>query len=486
MTVESVYRKPEKHRWRIPTFPGHSCIRRENVVFTFLFKVRSYRTKTMVNKVLKKGIIFSFFIFLFCMNFFSGYVSEARAEETEKPEGEIMEEIKTHRDSVVHIESICWDGDAEIYRTKSFSGFVVSKDTTGIYVVTVHDKLVYSSEEKEAIKKELGVENNVRISEKIEVVFNGDLRVKASIVGESGQRNLTVLKLDQMINFEGGLQFLEKNASDKERVFLLSYPETGDVYNTENVMITSGTISNFYLVEEIIFFSHDIQADKDSIGGPLLNQDGRIVGLFLTSREEKNGKAISSEAIKDFLDTFNVSYQEYEEVAKEEELPVLNIFLGAIIVGLSLIIVLRVVRQRTVREKTVEKDNTKRKEKTEKWASGKVANALEKTSASLEYSSEKKIVLIHKNTFIIGRGPEADFVLSGSKCISRKHACIQFDGKDFYLTDLHSTNHTFLNGSEVIPGEKRSLRNGDEIMAGREIMIFHRMGRGRGGDKCGG
>lgn len=44
---------------------------------------------------------------------------------------------------------------------------------------------------------EYQIDNNVRIAEKIEVVFNGDLRVKASILGESEQRNLTVLKLEQ-------------------------------------------------------------------------------------------------------------------------------------------------------------------------------------------------------------------------------------------------------------------------------------------------
>ena len=67
-----------------------------------------------------------------------------------------------------------------------------------------------------------------------------------------------------------------------------------------------------------------------------------------------------------------------------------------------------------------------------------------------------------------------DFVLPENKGISRKHACIEFEDQEFYLSDLNSTNHTFLNGNQLMPGKKYKLKSGDEIMIGKEPMMFYR------------
>lgn len=402
------------------------------------------------------SIIFMLFL---CMNICNIETVRAKETETQKTEKEVLEEVKSRRNSVVRVESICWDGEAEIFCTKSFSGCVVSKDTSGIYVVTIHNDLTYTSEEKKAIKTEYKLDNNVRISDKIEVVFSGDLRIKASIVGESEQRNLSILKLDQAINFENVSQFSKEDVFDKEKIFLLSYPKTDSeekmVYNTENVNIMPGTVLNLYQEDEIVFFRHDIQTEDASVGGPLLNSDGLVVGMLLTSGEGQDSTAISGKSLKEFLNTFNIPYEEYEEVKEEKKLPILNIVLGVVIIILFLMVIIQLFKNRAAQRKDV-------------------SNSKKKIHASLEYPAEKRSIQIHKKEFLIGRTKEADFVIQENKGISRKHACIEFDGKNFYLKDLKSTNHTFLNGRQVVPGEKQLLKNGDEIMVGKERLFFYR------------
>lgn len=410
--------------------------------------------------------------FLFCLTRTVSADQEktGSGEETEeKTEEEILEGIRARRDGIVHIESICWNGEGEIYKTKSYSGFVVSGDSTGIYVVTVHSGLTYTSEEKESLKEKYELENNTRISEKIEVIFDGDLRIEASIVGESSQRDLTVLKLGQTVHFDNILQFSKDDVSDKERVFLLAFPKSlqkkGGIYNEENVEITSGTILSSYQEDEVGFLEHDIQTDSHSLGGPLLNEDGIVVGVLLTSGSEEKGTAISSGSVKAFLKTLNVGYGEYEEVAEEKKLPIFNIVLGAVIAALLLAVVIRLVRNRAFQEKDGEGGDF-RNAKGMKNSSGKRVNAW------LEYPSEKRRVPIQKTNFIIGRSEETDFAIQGDKGISRSHACIQFDGKSFYLTDMRSKNHTFLNGHQLMPGERRRLKSGDEITAGGAKLRF--------------
>lgn len=438
-------------------------------------------------EVNKNRIIFAAVGFFICIWLVFCDARGVCANETDK------DKIEKYRDSIVHIESICWDGENNVFRTKSFSGFVVSKDTSGIYVVTVNNNLTYNSEEKEHLKTELKLEDNVRFAEKIEVVFSGDLRVPATVVGESEQRNLTVLKLGQTINFENILQFSEKDVSDTEQIYLLSYPksvvQSGASYNSENVLVTSGTVLESYLIDEIEFFKHDIQTDENSVGGPVLNSSGNVVGVLLTSDTEEAGTAVSGETLKSFLNTYNVSYSEYKKVVKKNNVPLLNIILGIIIVGLILVNIVRLLRGKAAQDKgteasevverTREYKGKKRKRKHRNMNSSSTKAASKKAgsevniNAAMEYPAESRFVNIHKKNFIIGRSQNADFSITEKTGISRQHAAIQFDGRKFYLTDLNSTNHTFLNGFQVMPDEKKVLNDRDEILIGKEKMIFH-------------
>ena len=47
--------------------------------------------------------------------------------------------------------------------------------------------------------------------------------------------------------------------------------------------------------------------------------------------------------------------------------------------------------------------------------------------------------------------------------MSRIHCCISKKGEDYYLADLNSTNGTYLNKKEVMPGKDELLSANDEI-----------------------
>ena len=405
----------------------------------------------------------------------------SRETETEKPEKEIIKELKAHGGGIVRVESVCWDGEEKVYQTKSFSGLVVSGEASGIHVVTIHKNLMFTPEEKAKIKTEYELEDNAKISDKIDIVFEGDLRVRAEIAGESDQRNLTVLRMNQNVSFGDILPFSQKSVSDKEKLYLLSYPEVKDgekaVYNAENAAVAPGTAGDPYKKDDIVFFKHDIKADGCSAGGPLLDNEGHVIGIFLSAAGKKNGTAISSEAIREFLDTLNVDYQEYREVVEEKKIPLVNLILGALIAGLLLLALVRQIRGMATRDKGEEADPDGRK----RGGSGRKGKASAKPKrddsarpgASLEYPEEKRFAHIRKKEFLIGRQTEADFSLANSRSVSRRHACIRTEGGKYYLSDLNSTNFTFLNGQKIEPGRRVQLSDRDEIMVGKEKLIFH-------------
>ena len=76
---------------------------------------------------------------------------------------------------------------------------------------------------------------------------------------------------------------------------------------------------------------------------------------------------------------------------------------------------------------------------------------------------------IGKPTITIGRKSDNDLVLSNN-AVSRLHAQIVFNGVDFTLEDMQSTNGVFVNGQVV--SSMRSLKDQDMINIGQAIITF--------------
>lgn len=77
-----------------------------------------------------------------------------------------------------------------------------------------------------------------------------------------------------------------------------------------------------------------------------------------------------------------------------------------------------------------------------------------------------EVVSLTKFPFYIGSAGEyADFVFRGDG-VSRIHCCISKKGEQYYLSDLNSTNGTYLNQTEVLPGKDVLLSANDEIRVG--------------------
>lgn len=71
-----------------------------------------------------------------------------------------------------------------------------------------------------------------------------------------------------------------------------------------------------------------------------------------------------------------------------------------------------------------------------------------------------EVVYIKKFPFYIGSvGKYADYVL-GQSGVSRIHCCINKKEEEYLVSDLNSTNGTYLDGKEIMPGKEELLWNG--------------------------
>lgn len=102
------------------------------------------------------------------------------------------------------------------------------------------------------------------------------------------------------------------------------------------------------------------------------------------------------------------------------------------------------------------------------------AIATQEKPITLEIDGTVLNLSIHE-TLIVGRRvvgeepPDVDLTpfRAEEQGVSRRHLRLSRRGSLIYITDLHSTNRTYLNGRKLIPDGDRLIRSGDEIRLGR-------------------
>jgi hypothetical protein len=108
-----------------------------------------------------------------------------------------------------------------------------------------------------------------------------------------------------------------------------------------------------------------------------------------------------------------------------------------------------------------------------------VAGPVRKDLKLIVLNTGRRIDCPDRNNIIIGRGdaitgemPDVDLTPDDALelGVSRRHACITFREGQPYITDLGSTNRTFINRQVLMRGQPYSLKDGDEIRMGNAIL----------------
>ena len=83
------------------------------------------------------------------------------------------------------------------------------------------------------------------------------------------------------------------------------------------------------------------------------------------------------------------------------------------------------------------------------------------------------IIPIDSPSVVAGNSDAVDLKLS-NQFVSRRHFQVRFETDVFYLSDLGSTNGTYLNGVKLVLNEEHVLRNGDRVGLGvdKVLLIF--------------
>jgi hypothetical protein len=79
---------------------------------------------------------------------------------------------------------------------------------------------------------------------------------------------------------------------------------------------------------------------------------------------------------------------------------------------------------------------------------------------------------LYEGQNVIGRDVKSDIRVVEDPSLSAKHATILFRNGGMYLRDEMSTNPSFVNGEEVMPGNTVKVNDGDNIQVGKTIFTL--------------
>lgn len=95
------------------------------------------------------------------------------------------------------------------------------------------------------------------------------------------------------------------------------------------------------------------------------------------------------------------------------------------------------------------------------------------TGAVLVRTSTNERISINKPEFVIGKERRrVDYCISNNNSVSRAHAKIKARAGKFFISDLGSTNCTYVNGNKLTPNQEVALSNGDKIKISDEEFQF--------------
>lgn len=71
------------------------------------------------------------------------------------------------------------------------------------------------------------------------------------------------------------------------------------------------------------------------------------------------------------------------------------------------------------------------------------------SSAYIKRLKTGEEVKVDKDRFVIGKLSEADCIIADNPTVSRRHAEILYTGDEYYLIDMNSSNHVFVDGNPI-------------------------------------
>lgn len=241
----------------------------------------------------------------FCMLF--GTTLTVHADSTVNPK--VMDAAK----GVVQIWLTYTDESNFEWVIQSGSGFLIGGDGPDT-IVTNNHVVTMDQATRQVAKDSFG--RDILNDLEVKVVVDRDLTRTATLTElNSQQYDIAVLKLDEPMYGTEALKInTSENLSKTQKVFALGFPEITQMqkdkvfYTSDDVTITSGTISDITEIEQTKHIQHECKLSSGNSGGPLVNEAGEVVGVNRASLNDAYYYSVMGSELVKLLDKYGFDY----------------------------------------------------------------------------------------------------------------------------------------------------------------------------------
>ncbi|MGN1027731.1 MAG: trypsin-like peptidase domain-containing protein [Faecousia sp.] len=341
----------------------------------------------------------------------------------------------------------------------------------------------------------------------------------------TGYPDYAIIRAKTPVSGYEAMPLLSSNdVPDGTTVYALGYPAVvGNVsvsqYGIDDITSTNGIISQhmqFTLAENTWVLTHTAQISGGNSGGPLITEDGAVVGLntygFGNQDTGMNRYcAVYIDYAMDGLDELGIEYGLYGEEAEGSETgseedgeekgfwdrigdllkgdedsdsegsPVPLLAVGAAVVVIAVVAVLLVMKKKKEeearrREAEARRQEQERQQELQRQEEARRREALLQQQAQNERvhlrSFDGRVIPVG-NGATIGRDPGCTIVLpENTPGVSRMHCRLEMRGGQLILTDLNSTYGTLIHGRRIPANTPVALKIGSSFSLASEKYTF--------------
>ncbi len=222
--------------------------------------------------------------------------------------------------AIVEVESGFTDAKGKFWKMKSGSGFLIANQESATYIVTNSSSVSNTPGKiKKYCKKHKIDTENMQLQNSIRVVITGDVTAAAEVVVKSAEKDYCVLSAANVVSQKESLK-LGSSADITANQMVSAYgfekqtgkEETPVEYSPADVRLVQGVVTQTEIyLEGGGYVAHSAPVVQGMEGGPLLDEDGYVVGLNCRkSPEDDTGTAyaLPIDEISAVLDNFAIYY----------------------------------------------------------------------------------------------------------------------------------------------------------------------------------